>query len=372
MSEQVRIAVVGTGFMAGNHLKSLADYGKAVVTAVCDLNGERARDVAAEHGCKAYTDHRRLLADKVADAVLIATPHFSHTSIGIDALEAGHHVLCEKPLSVHKADCERLLAAHTNPDQVFALMFNQRTNPAYRKVKQLLDEGEMGRITRMSWIITNWFRTEAYYRQGSWRATWAGEGGGVLLNQCPHQLDMMIWLCGMPEKVHAFCRFGQYHDIEVEDDVTAYMEFPGGASGVFVATTGEAPGQNTLEICGDRGRITVEGSKVHWSRTERAVSDLLANDPTPMPEPDTWEIDFDYPDEGGQHGEIMANFCEAILEGAELIAPSTDGTASVELCNAMLLSAWSGGTIDMPMDAAAYARELEARMATSRFHDRKD
>lgn len=370
MSEQVRIAVIGTGYMAGRHLEFLDTYDKAEVTAVCDVNLERAQEVADQYKCKAYSDHKQLLADKVADAVLIVTPHFFHTSIGIDALDAGHHVLCEKPLSVHKADCEKLLAAHTNKDLVFALMFNQRTNPAYRKVKSLLESGEMGRITRMSWIITNWFRSEAYYKQGTWRATWAGEGGGVLLNQCPHQLDMMIWLCGMPEKVHCFGRFGQYHDIEVEDDVTAYMEFPGGASGVFIATTGEAPGQNTLEICGDRGRITVDGHKVHWSRTERSVKDLLENDPTPMPEPETWEIDFEYPDEGGQHHEIMTNFCEAILEGKELIAPSTEGTSSVELCNAMLLSAWKEQTVHLPMDSAEYAAELEARMATSRFHDK--
>jgi len=371
MNKKVRIAVIGTGYMAGRHLEFLKDYDLCEVTAVCDVNPDRAKEIAEKYNCKAYSDHQQLLADKVSDAVLIVTPHFFHTSIGIDALNAGHHVLCEKPLSVHKADCERLLAAHTNKDLVFGLMFNQRTNPAYRKVKELISSGELGKINRMSWVITNWFRSDAYYAQGSWRATWAGEGGGVLLNQCPHQLDMMIWLCGMPERVRAYCRFGHYHDIEVEDDVTAYMEFPSGASGVFIANTGEAPGQNTLEICGDRGRLEIRPTSIHWSRTEHGVEDLTRNDPNPMPEPDTWEIDFTFEDEGRQHHEIMENFCEAILNGTELIAPSTEGTASVELCNAMLLSAWTEKMIEIPMDSAEYEAQLKEKMAGSRFHDKK-
>ena len=251
--DKVRLGIIGVGGMGSFH----ADYMKkgciegCELVAVCDIDPDR---LTLHQELKRYPEHKALIESGEVDAVLIATPHYAHTWIGIDALNAGLHVLTEKPISVHVADCERLIAAHTaNPKQVFAAMFNQRTCRSYRKIKQLIDTGELGEIQRVNWIITDWFRTEAYYASGSWRATWKGEGGGVLLNQCPHQLDLMQWLFGMPDEVRAFCGIGARHDIEVEDQVTAYLEYANGATGVFVTTTGEAPGTNRLEIAGRPG-----------------------------------------------------------------------------------------------------------------------
>ena len=199
---QVKLALIGVGNIGHLHLANIQQSDKVTLAAVCDIRPERARTASDTYGCPWYTDSRSLLADRVCDAVVIATPHYAHTPIGIAALEAGYHVLVEKPISVHKADCERLIGAHKDKNLVFAAMFQLRTDPHYKKIKQLVDEGELGRYLRVSWIITEWFRTEAYYASGDWRATWAGEGGGVLLNQCPHNLDLLQWICGMPR-----CRF---------------------------------------------------------------------------------------------------------------------------------------------------------------------
>ena len=244
MSEgKVRLALIGVGNIGNMHLMNIQQLDKVELTAVCDIRPERAQAASEAFHCPAYTDSQALLDDHVCDAVLIATPHYAHTTIGIAALEAGYHVLVEKPISVHKADCERLIAAHKraahkDKSQVFAAMFNQRPDPHYRKIKELVAQGELGRFLRISWIITDWFRPEAYYASGGWRATWEGEGGGVLLNQCPHNLDLLQWICGMPTRVRGFCGIGKRHNIEVEDEVTAYLEYPGGCTGIFVTSTG--------------------------------------------------------------------------------------------------------------------------------------
>ncbi len=262
----VRMGVIGVGTMGRFHLTKLADIRNVAVTAVCDSDQARADQAAAAYTCRAFRDHRDLLQAGLCNAVLIATPHYSHTTIGIDALKAGLHVLVEKPISVHKADCERLLAAHTKRRQVFAAMFNQRTDPRYQRLRKLILDGELGKLERITWVITDWFRTNAYYGSSEWRATWAGEGGGVLLNQCPHNLDLWQWMFGMPQRVRAFCKLGHKHDIEVEDEVTAYLEYDSGCSGVFIASTGEAPGTNRLEVAGERGKVVIEGNSLRFTR----------------------------------------------------------------------------------------------------------
>jgi len=242
----LRLGIIGAGVMGLAHAKNILEnkIPRLRLAALCDgqrLTSPLPADVTL------FSDSRSLIRSGQVDAVLIATPHYSHTSIGIDALENNLHVLVEKPISVHKRDCEKLLAAHKGSEHLrFGVMFNQRTDPFYLKIRELIQTGELGEIRRINWIITNWFRTAAYYSGSAWRATWAGEGGGVLLNQSPHNLDLLQWLFGMPVSVRAFCRFGQYHDIEVEDDVTSYMRFKNGATGVFITTTGEAPGTNRL------------------------------------------------------------------------------------------------------------------------------
>jgi len=317
---------------------------------------------------KGFTRSEELIRSGAVDAVLIATPHFSHTPIGIDALQHGLHVLVEKPISVQKADCERLIAAHQDPKQVFAVMFNQRTDPYYRKVRELIQGGELGPIRRINWIITNWFRPEAYFKLGSWRATWAGEGGGVLLNQCLHNLDLFQWLFGMPKRVRGFCRFGRYHDIEVEDDATAYFEYADGATAVFLTSTGEAPGTNRLEIAGENGKLVLENDALVFIKNEMPMSEFSRTATKAFAAPTTQELKFTFPDHGGQHVAVLQDFVDAILDGKPLLAPAREGIRSVELVNAILFSSALNQTVELPLDSAAYEKYLKEKVSNSRFN----
>ena len=297
--------------------------------------------------------------------MLIAAPHFFHTALGIQALEAGKHLLVEKPISVHKADAERLIAAHRRPNQVFAAMFNQRTDPFFQNLRRLVQSGELGQIRRVHWTITNWFRTEAYYHSSDWKATWAGEGGGVLLNQCPHNLDIYQWIFGMPSTVRAFCNFGRYHDIEVEDDVTAYLEYTDGMTAVISTSTGEAPGTNRLEVAAERGKVVIENDQFLFTRNEVPMSEFSRTDPGRFSTPATCEVRIPIEGHGSQHNGILANFVEAILDGAPLIAPAHEGIFSLELANSFLLSSLENRSVQLPIDASLYEQHLKKLIASS-------
>ena len=360
----VRLGIVGLGNMGSGHVAGMPKIKNCELTAVCDVDTGKLAKYAQ---FKQFEDSAEMIRSGDVDAVLLAVPHYFHTTIGIDAMQNGIHVLTEKPVAVHKADAQRMIDAHTDPKLVFAAMFNQRTDPHYQRIRRLVQSGELGEIQRTSWIITNWFRTATYYASGGWRATWRGEGGGVLLNQCPHNLDLFQWICGMPSKVRAFCSFGKYHDIEVEDDVTAYLEYPNGATGIFVTTTGEEPGTNRLEIVGDRGKLVYEDGKIVFTRTESSVREVLNTSKQSFTSIPSWICEIPVNGYGGQHCEIVQNFVNAIEMGEELIAPAREGIYSVEIANAMLYSSWTDSTVNLPLDAAAYEAALQERIATSRY-----
>lgn len=363
---KVRIGIVGIGNMGYSHAQQIlaGKINRLELAAVADSSPVRLARVPQVKGFKSADE---MMASGLVDAVLIATPHYDHTTIGIAALKAGLHVMVEKPISVHRADCERLIAAHKGRDkkQVFAAMFNQRTDRYYQKIRSLIQSGELGEIRRVNWIITNWFRTHAYYASGGWRATWAGEGGGVLLNQCPHNLDLFQWMFGLPTKVSAKCAFGKYHDIEVEDDVTAVMEFKNGATGVFITSTGEAPGTNRLEITAERGKVVYENDKITYTRNEIPMGEFSRTTPHSFAAPATWDVSIPAAGHGGQHNEVLQNFTDAILDGEPLIAPAPEGIHSVELANSMLLSAWLDKPVELPIDGKKYERLLKAKIAES-------
>jgi len=364
--KSVRLGIIGLGNMGVGHADNITSgkVSRCEITAVCDPAPEK---VAHFPRAKGFTRSEDLIRSGAVDAVLIATPHFDHTVSGIAALQAGLHVLVEKPISVHKADAERLIAARKDPKLIFAGMFQQRTDPCYKKVRELIHSGELGQIRRINWIITNWFRPEAYYKLGSWRASWAGEGGGVLLNQCPHNLDLFQWFFGMPKRVRGFCGLGRYHDIEVEDDVTAYFEYADGATAVFITSTGEAPGTNRLEVAAENGRLVFENDALTFTKNETPMTEFSRTATKPFAAPATKEFKFTFPDRGGQHVEVLQNFIDAILDGQPLIAPAPEGIHSVELANAIILSAAHNQTVELSLDAAAYEKFLQGKIDTSRF-----
>jgi len=356
----LRIAVVGVGSVGSSHAREL-HHGKvrrATLSAVCDPSAEALARFPSVPG---FATQSALLESGLADAVLIATPHYAHTPLAIEALAAGLHVLVEKPLAVHKADALQMLAAYERrpkSNQRFGEMLVLRTDPRFIHLRALLKNGELGTIRRIHWVITDCFRTDAYYRSSSWRATWGGEGGGVLQNQCPHSLDLWQWLFGMPARVHAFCGFGRMHEIGVEDQVTAYLEYDSGTNGVFVASTGEAPGTQRLEVVGDLGRVVVEAGGLQVTRNATSTLELLRTGPVRAPKVSARTEAIALAHGPSPLTGMMQNFADAILEGEALVAPASEGIFSVELANAMIYSAISKQTVELPLDPAMYAAEL--------------
>ena len=369
--EKVRIGIVGMGNMGKYH----ADYlikGKvahAELSAVCSTSPEKLS--AYKDPVAVFGNGEEMIRSGSIDAVLVATPHYQHTSLGICAIENGIHLMVEKPISAHKADAERLIEVSAqHPDIVFGGMFQLRTEPRYLKLKKLIADGDLGDIVRINWIITDWFRTEAYYASGGWRATWKGEGGGVLLNQCLHQLDALQWLVGMPSKVRSFAQCGRFHDIEVEDNVTAYLEYPNGATGVFVSSTGEAPGSNRFEIAGTRGRVILENDQIKFTRNESCMLEHSKNSPIGFSKPEVWEVEIPFGNAELPHAILMRNFVEAIRNKTPLIAPGVEGIHSVELANVLLYSSLVDQTINLPMDGAAFEAKLQQLIDES-THEKK-
>ena len=312
-----------------------------------------------------------MIASGVIDALLIATPHYQHTSLGVAALEAGLHIMVEKPISAHKADAERLIAAAAaRPDQVFGAMFQLRVEPRYQKIRELVQGGELGDLVRVLWIMTDWFRSEAYFQSGGWRATWKGEGGGVLLNQCLHQLDAMQWITGMPSKVRSHVGIGRWHDIEVEDDVTCYMEFANGASGAFITSSGETPGSNRFEIAGTKGRLILENDTLTFTRNAVPSDEWCKTSKIGFQKPETTVEEIPIPGADAPHATLMTNFVNAILDGEALIAPGPEGLGSVELANVMVYSGLKDEPVDLPMDGAAWEAELNVLISNS-THEKK-
>ncbi|GIO39604.1 oxidoreductase [Paenibacillus antibioticophila] len=369
---KVRFGIIGIGNMGSSHALSLIqDIQGAELTAVCDTNPKRL-EWAHEHlpaQVLAFGNPDDFFASRAMDAVLIATPHYDHPSLAVRAFENGYHVLIEKPAGVYTKAVREMNHAAEASDKLFGIMYNQRTNPLYAKLRELVLSGELGEIRRTNWIITNWYRSQSYYDSGGWRATWAGEGGGVLLNQDPHQLDLWQWTTGMmPARVRAFCHFGKYRNIEVEDDVTAYVEYSNGATGLFVTTTGEAPGTNRYELTGDNGKIVIEDGKLTFWRLRVPEPQFNAEFTGGFGQPECWKCDIPiHQGEGSQHKGILRNFTNAILHGEPLLAPGKDGIHGLTLSNAMHLSSWTEDWVELPLDEDLYHAKLQEKIEASTF-----
>ncbi len=369
--DKVRIGIIGIGNMGSSHARYLfqGEVPGAELSAVCDINPARLQWARETFGEKVLTfgSAAELFAAGVIDAVMIAVPHYDHSSLAIEAFNRGYHVLCEKPAGVYTKQVREMNEVAAKSGKVFSMMYNQRTNPLYQKLRDLVQSGELGAIKRTNWIITSWYRSQSYYDSGGWRATWSGEGGGVLLNQDPHQLDLWQWICGMPVRVRAFCQFGKYHDIEVEDDVTAYVEYENGATGLFVTSTGEAPGTNRFEISADRGKVVVEDGKLTFWRLRVPERQFNREYKGGFGQPECWECQIPITGKVTEHAGITANWVDAIRNGAPLLAPGVEGIRGLEISNAMHLSAWTDGWVNLPIDEELFHQKLQTKIASSTF-----
>ncbi len=357
--DKVRFGVVGLGNMGSFHVTSFKDIPDTQLTAICDADVARLEKIAktAPSDVKTFTDYRQMLDSGLVDAVIVAVPHYFHGEITLAAWQRNIHVLCEKPICVSVREARQINEAYKKyPQLKFGIMFQMRTSPMYVKLRELIADGELGPITRMTWIATDWFRTHAYYGSGGWRATWEGEGGGVLINQCPHNLDQIGWITGLtPQRVTAVGAIGKYHPIEVEDEMSAIIEFTSGAVGHFITTTGEAPGTNRLEIAGDRGRIIAEGGKLSFRRTRKPVSEINRTSKESFAQVETWDIDIPTNKSGPEgHKIITGNFARAILKDEPLLSPGIEGIKGLELGNAIMMAGLTRKPVDFPVNGDAY------------------
>jgi len=372
----IRTAVIGVGNMGSAHASCISQgrIDGLTLSALCDISASRqqyCRERYPDVPC--FSSVEELLNARCADAAIIAVPHPSHSDVAIAALSAGLHVLVEKPIDVALSRAEALCDAADQSGKVFAVMLNQRTNPLFRKAREIVQGGQLGELKRSVWIITNWYRTQHYYDSGAWRATWAGEGGGVLLNQAPHNLDLWQWICGMPESITAWCDVARYHRIEVEDDATILARYANGATGAFITSTGEYPGTNRLEIAGDRGKLVLEGGVLKWWRLkepERAFCFQSEENFAHIPM-DYEEIRPVEPETA--HAGILQNWANSILHGEPLLSPGRDALNELTISNAAYLSQWSGNIpVSLPMDNEAFNRLLAERAEVSALKQEKE
>ena len=380
--KKVRLGVLGVGNMGTGHIDNIltGKVPEMEVTAVADYNPARlewAKNQLARRrvdypdvgqpDIACFASAEEMFASGLIDAVEIAVPHYDHPKYAIKAMQAGIHVMCEKPAGVYTLQVREMMAeADKHPELKFGMMFNQRTNHVYRKMKEIIESGELGAIKRTSWIITNWYRPQAYYDSGAWRATWSGEGGGVLLNQCPHNLDLWQWICGMPKKIDVKMHFGKWHDIEVEDDVTAYVEYANGATGTFITTTGDAPGTNRFEVVCDGGTLICDGGSLQMIKLDTPESVFTKENKSAFAAPRGQRIQVETDGKNEQHVGVMKAFAAAILRDEPLVADGREGINGLTISNAMHLSAWTGREVELPFDEQLYKTLLMDHVRTSR------
>lgn len=376
--DHVRVGIIGLGAQGSTYAEFiLAGKVKNMVLGALCASSSAKKEMAAEKfpGVPFFTDYTEMLESGTVDAVIICTPHYMHPEMGMEAIKRNIHVLIEKPAGIYTKQVRELNEfAAAKPEIKFGMMFNQRTNELYQKVKEIIDNGEIGKIRRTNWMITSWWRPQGYYDQNEWRATWGGEGGGVLVNQAPHQLDLLQWICGMPKKVYSNVKFGYQRDIAVEDDVTAVFDYGNGATGVFVTCTHDVIGTDRFEILGDKGKIVVDDSKKvtikRLYKPESEMSASLSKEEVASIFKNGFQGDI-YKEEvlefnnvwGVQHTAVMENFASAILEGTPLLASGSEGIKQVELANAMHLSTWSGKEVELPVDEELFLAELNRRIS---------
>ena len=365
---EVRIGIVGISNMGLQHAQYIirGEIEGARLAAVCATRQSTVDAAKKElpESVADFTDYDAFLHSGLIDAVMVVTPHYTHPELTIKAFEAGLHVLVEKPAGVYTKQVLPMNEAAKKSGKVYSIMYQERANPAFVKLHEMIENGKLGKIRRIVWIETSSYRSDCYFTSAPWRGTYASDGGGVLLNQAIHQLDTWQWLFGMPQTVQAFCEFGKYHPIEVEDEAVAHLRYADGAVGTFIASTGDAPGTSRLEITCASGKVIVEGRKLAFHKLKIPEPEYNQNNDKPFGHPQSVVTTVEYPPrEGFLHPEVTQNFTDAILYGAENQWDGLSGLNSLELANAMVLSSWEGGRIvSLPMDAERYYSQLEERI----------
>ena len=375
--KKIRFGLIGLGNQGFSYTTDIFDKGEienGILAAACDINPSKIENVkvnTTNRDIVYFNDYKKMLDSGLIDVAMVETPHYQHPEIVMECLKRGINVICEKPAGVYAEQVREMNQFAKDKKAIFSMMFNQRTNCVYRKMKEMIENGDIGEIQRVTWIITQWYRTQQYYNSGSWRATWAGEGGGVLINQCPHQIDLIQWVVGMmPKTVRGFCDYGKWHDIEVEDEVTAYFEYENGAKGVFITSTGEAPGTNRFEVSGTKGKLLCENEKLYFYKNAQDSKEFALDPKNTFGDSqlacEVIEVETD--GKNPQHAGIINNVANTILGLEKLFVEGEEGINGVELMNAIEYSGWNGGEkVCVPVDGKKYLEILNEKRANSRL-----
>ena len=364
--KKVKFGIIGAGNQGTYYSNGLFKEGlieNGVLAAICDRNPKKweiLNEKLQNPEIKYFENYIEMLDSGICDAVIVATPHYFHPEMVMECLKRGVNVICEKPAGVYTKQVREMNEFAAKHNAKFAMMFNQRTNCTYRKMREIIANGGIGELQRVNWIITDWYRTQIYYDSGDWRATWTGEGGGVLINQCPHQIDLVQWVVGqMPKTVRGFCQYGRWHDIEVEDEVTAFFTYENGATGVFITTTGEAPGTNRFEVSGTKGKLLCEGTSLKWFKNAEDSLEWSKTSDNGFIKPECEIIEVETDGKNPQHAGIINNFANSLLGLEEQFVEGVEGINGVELMNAIELSGWNNGEeILLPVNEERYIAEL--------------
>ncbi len=362
---QVRLGVIGIGGMGSGHCGNMAKVPEARLVAVCDIDPETAKNGGAKFNVPFFTSHQELIQAKLCDAVLIATPHPQRPAIAIDCMNAKLHILSEKPLSERVSTADQIVKTAKRKGVALAVMFQRRAEPPFAKAIELVKSGALGKVWRTT-MISPEYRTQAYYDSGNWRATWAGEGGGVMMNQSPHVIDLFVQLGGMPSEVTGRCET-RLHKIEVEDVAEAMLRYPDGGSGYFYCSTNElGPGQ-MIEVFGTHGKLCYRDKVLKFYRFSEPIPEFTFSTQKVWSAPECKEETLEIPDVEWGHFSIIQNFARHLLHGEKLMSPGEEGLQSLELANAVWLSAQLGKPVKLPLSRRAYDKFLEKKRLESTF-----
>ncbi len=335
----LRVAMIGTGFIAGVHARSIAASPHLQLAGVFGRDGAKTAHFAQSHGTVAFPTLEGMLEAMHPDYVTLCTPHPTHLSLALQCLKAGVSVLIEKPLCCTAAEAEPCLALASERKLAVGVNFQMRLRPARQRMVHLVSQGCLGSLVRVSLDATDWFRSMAYYRSSPWRATWEGECGGLLMNQAPHDLDLLLSLVGMPERLIAeIANHG--HEIEVEDEVMALLQWRGGAMGQLHLSTRESPGRHLVEIVGTQGSLRLEGDELTVIELGTDAGEYSQTTPETMKHPPITRREQEkHTDTEDRYRLVHENFRNHLLHGTRLICSAQEALDQVRFANALLLSA---------------------------------
>lgn len=365
----IRIGIAGIGFIAEEYIK-LFTQGQiqgAEIRALSSRNYSHMEEIRAKYRLDAalFTDYDAMLSSGKIDMVMICTPHYFHPGMAVKAIEQGIHTMIEKPVGVYPEELDELAkCVKSHPETLSGVLYCRRTNPVFAKIKQLLADGTLGKLKRVTWIVTDMYRTQAYFDIAGWRGTYSGEGGGLLMNQVSHHIDLLVWLCGLPEAMQANCYTARERNIEVENEVSITMEYPGNAVGQFIASTRECPGSNRLELSGSRGQIILDNEKdltLRILETDETQFNATTNIPFAFIPYKEEVFHFDMMYNPVLQAKIVNNFIASLTDGTPVTCPVEEAVRSQQFIQGAYLSSWQDKKLTLPVDGSAFTAELKKR-----------